>query len=297
MMEPIALGDGYLQDRHQRAEIAQAQRWMNLVVEALPKTVASIEFSSLPGRIKDDGLYGKASQAQLDFIRDALGFDATRGLPLTQETVYIVGAITGQEWDLKREQFAGLEDADTYDGLKVLTRSQWGARAYRGRTSRLGTVRGLVIHHTAGHGFPQDVEQGIKEVRSIQRLHQVSNGWADIGYHLCLGQDGTWYQGRPWRGATTFLEAVEESAWALGSHVRRKNSGRIGLSVMGWFHHPKEHVMSQAAKESLEAMVDLLMDTYELPASRLTGHRQLGSTACPGDNLYPLVERMRATLA
>lgn len=287
-MNPIAYGDGYLQDVNQRPEVRRAQQWLNEVAAAIPELK-----SARP--LIDDGMFGKGSQGRLDLIRDALGFDGTRGMPLTEETVYIVGSITGIEWDLNREEAAGLGTV-TEAGLRVVTRAEWGARSYRGTPARLGTVKGVVVHHTAGSGLPQTLDEGKAEVRAIQRLHQLSNGWADIGYHLLLGQDGTWYQGRPWRGASTFDEAVEESAWSLGSHVGGKNTGRIGLSVMGWFHAPKNHQMSAEARASLRAMVHKLMGAYDLGASALTGHRQLGSTACPGDLLYPIVQEIREEL-
>ena len=133
------------------------------------------------------------------------------------------------------------------------------------------------------------------EVRRVQRQHQ-GQGWADIGYHLLLSQDGTWFQGRPWIGASTFDEAVRESAWAMGSHVRSKNTGRIGLSVMGWFHAPKNHEMTPAATASLERMIKRLSTAYGLSRQSVVGHRELGSTACPGDRLIPIVEQIRARL-
>jgi hypothetical protein len=291
-MNPIAHGDGYLQDVHQRPEVRRAQQWLNEVARALPA------LEGAPPLI-DDGMFGNGSQARLDTIRDVLGCDGSRGMPLTEETVYIIGAITGIQWDLNREEAAGLgtvTGSPTGQGLRVVTREEWGARAYRGTPARLGRVKGVVIHHTAGHGFPQTLDEGKREVRAVQRLHQLSNGWADVGYHLLLGQDGTWYQGRPWLGADAFDEAVRESAWSLGSHVGGKNTGRIGLSVMGWFHAPKNHRMSAEARASLRAMVHTLMGAYDLAPSALTGHRQLGSTACPGDLLYPIVQEIREEL-
>jgi N-acetylmuramoyl-L-alanine amidase len=163
--------------------------------------------------------------------------------------------------------------------LVVIPRSGWGARAYRGRTSALGTPRRIVLHHTAGHALPLTREAGVVEVRAIQRAHQTK--WADIGYHYLLAQDGTWFEGRQRHDARTL---------ALGAHVSGHNPGSIGICVMGYFHAPKNHRMTEAATEALRAMVaDLRRQYGPLP---VVGHRDLGATACPGDHLYPLVKSL-----
>ena len=38
----------------------------------------------------------------------------------------------------------------------------------------------------------------IDRVKSIQRSHQIGNGWDDIGYHFLVGENGKVYEGRGW---------------------------------------------------------------------------------------------------
>ena len=69
----------------------------------------------------------------------------------------------------------------------------------------------LVIHHVGGTN--RDV--------SASEIHEwhLANGWAGIGYHYVIRQDGTIERGR-WRGYT-------------GSHAYGLNSASIGINVVG----------------------------------------------------------------
>jgi len=49
-------------------------------------------------------------------------------------------------------------------------------------------------------------------VQSIQRSHQTANGWADIGYHFLVGENGKVYEGRGWN-----REAAHSPGFNTGS--------------------------------------------------------------------------------
>jgi len=169
--------------------------------------------------------------------------------------------------------------------LTIVSRAEWGARPYSGRRQPLGTVRRIVIHHTATGALPTTRAEGAECTHRIQGMH-MGQGWADVGYHLLLAQDGTWYQGRDQFDRSQPLT----QGLAQGSHVKHFNEGSIGLSVIGYFHAPKEHRMSPAAEEALRAMVGRLRDEYgPVP---VVAHRDIAPTACPGDRLYPLVKSL-----
>ena len=43
-----------------------------------------------------------------------------------------------------------------------------------------------------------DDQTCIQRVRSIQNFHIDDRGWADIGYHFLVGENGKVYEGRGW---------------------------------------------------------------------------------------------------
>lgn len=182
---------------------------------------------------------------------------------------------------------------------RVVTRAEWGAKPYRGTPERLGRVKRITVHHTATTLLPRTRDEGIRAVRQVQQMHfdRPPDGWSDIGYHLLLAQDGTWYRGRVALGsAATLAEIVQADAWAKGSHVGGHNTGNLGLSAMGYFHAPHNHRMTPEATESLRAMLAYLTEQYDLLASAVVGHRELASTACPGDLLFPVLRDIRKGL-
>ena len=60
----------------------------------------------------------------------------------------------------------------------------WGAEPYRGTPTNLSLpLSFMYIHHTHSPGLPcLTFQQCSKDMRSMQRFHQVDRGWDDIGY-------------------------------------------------------------------------------------------------------------------
>jgi N-acetylmuramoyl-L-alanine amidase len=62
-----------------------------------------------------------------------------------------------------------------------------------------------------------DDQSCIQRVQEIQKIHQNNQGWADIGYHFLVGENGKVYEGRGWN-----REAAHSSGWnndAFGKSV------------------------------------------------------------------------------
>lgn len=152
-------------------------------------------------------------------------------------------------------------------------------------------IRKIVIHHTAESG----VEKGHSAdevLRAIYRYHAVSRGWGDIGYHYIIAPDGTVFQGRA------------GGDYVVGGHVYCNNIGTIGIALMGNFN---ETDPTQAQINALSNLLPRLAKKYELDLTatswyhgkdspNLVGHRDLGATACPGENLYELLPSFREML-
>lgn len=53
----------------------------------------------------------------------------------------------------------------------------------------------------------------------MQNVHQITNGWYDIGYSFAICGDGRIYQGRGYN--------------VVGAHAPRYNSKSIGICLIG----------------------------------------------------------------
>lgn len=96
-------------------------------------------------------------------------------------------------------------------------------------------------------------------------------GASDIGYHLLIDRDGTIGFGRP----------LEQT----GAHARNRNTGTIGIALMGGFGSNENHKFEQHfTKEQDESLVWLLKELISQtgPQTILSGHNQYAAKACPG---------------
>ncbi|KAK2176396.1 hypothetical protein NP493_664g02058 [Ridgeia piscesae] len=157
----------------------------------------------------------------------------------------------------------------------MLSRSDWGARAPNpGVASMRSTPRNVIIHHSATRGCT-DKSSCSALVRSFQRYHMDNNGWSDIGYNFVVGEDGNIYEGRGWG--------------KVGAHARGHNSNSIGICVIGNFEH---RTPNGAALSAAQSVINTGVRLGKIsPSYRLRGHRDVGSTTCPGRRLYASIRR------
>ncbi|XP_045454125.1 peptidoglycan-recognition protein LB-like [Melitaea cinxia] len=163
-----------------------------------------------------------------------------------------------------------LQARENSHNFVLVSRSEWNARPPT-IVVRLETpVEFVVIHHTYQPGACHSTEQCSQAMRGMQNYHQESNGWGDIGYNFAVGGDGKAYEGRGWN--------------AVGAHTYGFNIKSIGIVLIGdWrFEIPP-------AKQ-LEVVHKLIAVGVEMgiirPDYKLIGHRQAGSTECPGEALF-----------
>ena len=178
----------------------------------------------------------------------------------------------------------------------IVPRSAWGAdESIRvGAPQYAASVRYAVVHHTAGtNAYTRAQAPAI--VRGIQLYHVKSNGWNDIGYNFLVDRFGTVYEGR--------YGGVDRNV--VGAHAKGFNTGSVGVAVIGSFEGTS---IPAAARSSLAALLAWRLDLAHVdPLSTLSvvssgsdrfpagipvflravsGHRDTGLTACPGDALY-----------
>lgn len=166
----------------------------------------------------------------------------------------------------------GVTTIDTPIGkLDVYSKSDWGGRN-PSCSSATNTYR-ATIHHTVTP--TNDTISPQARLRQIQNYHMDVQGWCDIGYNYLVSRDG-----RIWRG---------RGVGVLGSHVADNNSGNVGVSFMG------THTSTPATATQLcnaAKLLSVMKSDHGLPLTRsaIKGHRQYGSTECPGDALYNQVD-------
>ena|GEM_PF-3640460 len=152
-----------------------------------------------------------------------------------------------------------------------------------------------VMHHTAGsNAYSADEVSGI--IRGIQRFHQDSRGWNDIGYNFLVDRFG-----RIWEGRAGGVDRA-----VIGAHAGGWNTSSFGVAVMGNFTNG-----NAVPGASMNAAVELLAWKFDLhgidPIGRhtwpnggtrptLIGHTDVTSTACPGD-IHDLLPQLRERVA
>ncbi|XP_026231734.1 peptidoglycan recognition protein 5 [Anabas testudineus] len=162
--------------------------------------------------------------------------------------------------------------------VKIVSRPQWGAAAPQQKERLKGSAQRVIIHHTA---FPSctSLTECKDQLISIQRLHMQERGFDDIGYNFLVGRDGTVFEGRGWGVA--------------GAHSKGNNHDSLGIAFMGNFNNdtPSNEEIS-SVKQLLQSGVS---QGYLHPEFVVLGHRDLGNTECPGENLYAALPKLRGT--
>lgn len=141
--------------------------------------------------------------------------------------------------------------------VHIIERSQWGARAPRGRDHVSWAWRTeFVVHHSAG--------PTTQTVRSIQDFHMDGRGWSDLGYNVLVDDDGNAYEGRGWQVA--------------GAHAVGHNTSGIGVCYIG------QNAATAVAKATIRALYD---EACERSGRRLEQlcHGDVNETSCPESNL------------
>jgi hypothetical protein len=189
----------------------------------------------------------------------------------------------------------------------IVPRSGWNAdeKIRRAQPSIAPVLRLALVHHTAGaNGY--SAAQAPAIVRAIQLYHVKGNGWNDIGYNVLDDRFGQVYEGR--------YGGIERNV--VGAHAEGFNTGSVGVALLG------EYGSLLAAPKAQDALVALLAWRLDIahvdPATTLSfisggnarfpagvpiflrtvsGHRDVGFTDCPGNELYKLVTALAADAA
>ncbi len=175
----------------------------------------------------------------------------------------------------------------------IYSRAQWGAdERLRSGSPGYHEVHAGFVHHTVNaNSYTKDEVPAM--LRSIYAYHTRSRGWSDVGYNYLVDRFG-----RIWEGRAGGVDRP-----VVGAHTLGYNENSFAMSAIGNFEQvrPSEAVVQAygalfAWKLSLHG-VDAASGSQKVgnrsfPA--VNGHRDAGSTACPGAFLYQRLGDIRA---
>ena len=191
----------------------------------------------------------------------------------------------------------------------VITRAGWGAdESVRcAEAAYDDEVRAVALHHTAATNayLPED---SAAIVRGIYTYHARTLGWCDIGYHALVDKYGQLFEGR----------AGGLDRPVIGAHAGGFNRRTSSIAMLGRYTGTAP---TEPQRDALTRFLDWKLDLHALDpngeaallsqgggTSRyppgvtvqvpvIFGHRDVGSTECPGDDGYALLPALRAAVA
>lgn len=162
---------------------------------------------------------------------------------------------------------------------KIRTRAQWGATGPINNFSMKLPALGFHLHHTVMLVIDRDGNLNPTDDADddMKRIERARPDLRVFPYSYCFHPSGI---------------AAEGSGTRVGAHTAGFNSTSFGLSVMGNLS------VSKPTPEVQEALAQVIADkVLSGEAVRdfyLKGHKDRKATACPGDNLYPLIPAIKA---
>jgi len=207
----------------------------------------------------------------------------------------------------------------------IVPRSNWTSQGWAtgnsgcstGPITASGGVKFAVVHHTVNSNtYSQDDVPGM--LASIYRFHTSSTasggrGWCDIAYNFVIDRFG-----RAWEARSGGIANA-----IVGGHAAGFNTGSVGVSFLGQYEpgaSPAAVAPTSAALAAAGRVIGWKLglsgldpnssvtvtsssggSSAKYPAGksvtikRVSGHRDVGYTDCPGGNLYAQLASIRAT--
>ena len=191
----------------------------------------------------------------------------------------------------------------------IISRARWGANPAYLNLPCPGIAPDLklaFIHHTdTTNSYTKSQSAAI--VRGIYAYHTNSRGFCDIGYNFLIDKYGQIFEGRN-GGITNNV---------IGAHSGGYNYESFGVALIGQFSQAKP---TTAMLNALTSLLAWRLDIAHVPAigtvyyktgtgndhtkagtivrlNRISGHRDVSLTNCPGNYVYRLMSWIRARTA
>lgn len=190
-------------------------------------------------------------------------------------------------------------------------------------------VKKIIIHHTAGS---TGADNPLNTVQAVYKWHARNLGWGDVGYNFLVDPSGNVYEGRYGGDGVIGGHAYDSSrevGWnrgTIGIAILGTYGGWVDEQKQGYYlEHPTyypqgrvknerlkdgkwqiylEDGLSPAAEDSLTSLIAAKSLEFDIEPIRVSefqgkslpnvvGHRDVGSTNCPGDYLYNKLPEIR----
>ena len=189
----------------------------------------------------------------------------------------------------------------------IIARGEWAGSDHPPAAGPYyGTVEMGVVHHTENpNGYAAGDVPAL--LRAIYEFHVHGRGWYDIGYNFVIDRFG-----RIWEARQGGIDLP-----VIGAHAGGWNEISFGVSMLGTF---SDVLPSPAALASLQRLLAWKLALTGVPAvgeivavvtadgasysqfragehvtfPRISGHRQVDATSCPGTVLYGHLPAVRA---
>lgn len=174
--------------------------------------------------------------------------------------------------------------------VRIVPRSEWGARHGRGTAVPHRMPWGEVVIHTIAGSIRDEDWPAITEAASIlhpherqqmagiEHYHVTARGWQGIGYSFVIFEDGTICEGRGWGYS--------------GGHTEGRNSTAAGVAFSGHGDHKRATEAQWGAAWWL--IGEGIRTGHLTPRPLITGHRNYSTKGktCPGNLIYPQLHRL-----
>lgn len=242
-----------------------------------------------PGGLPDDLLVAVIDPGESEVVEEAPAYQGG-ALPSSGATTEEPATGATPSSDAEEGSIA-LQAAATVPRPAIYSRAQWGAdESMRDGAPRYAAVKGAVIHHTVNaNNYTAEQVPGI--IRGIYAYHTRSQGWSDVGYNFLVDRFGRLWEGR-YGGVTAAVR---------GAHISAYNDYAFGISAIGNYDiaAPSNEMVASITRliawklsiHGIDATSTQSWGGVRMPA--IIGHRDGGSTACPGRYLYAKIPGIR----
>ncbi len=183
---------------------------------------------------------------------------------------------------------------------KVITTTQWGARAAIQDSFELTRPMYIVIHHTGDPNPPKDRSKGIlpgakQLARETQSFHMDGNKWSDSGHNFLNTTGGLILEGR--HGT---LNAVRKGFCIRSAHAAQDGERLARGNESPGIENEGNFMISAMGQKQWNSLVELcvsLCSSCDISPENIRGHRDFSNTDCPGDWLYAQISQLRQEVA
>lgn len=287
-----------------------------------PDAAISIALGRTPDQLSEEIPVGADEPSEADggvTYSDVIWADAARYVRVTTDRPIADLTVVGLDTDASK----GIDESGVVSAAvnqpAVITRAGWGANESYSENSggyirfapSFNPVQKLIVHHTAGRNNDPNPAATI---RAIFYDHAILRGYGDIDYNYLVDAQGRVYEGRrAWIDTQVAYPTEEDLAGNVvrGSHARHFNDATVGIVLLGNF----TSVMPTTAART--ALINLLAwkaerhgidpkgaSTYVNPSdgttkflNNISGHRNVSTTACPGQLFYDTFPTLRQQVA